>query len=98
MSDPLSIVAGLRRPQLLIRAARAGLASYNRSRDLKRLMRVSVAPAPDRAVAALLEEEQRLEETRQQGDATYSLTRHVDILIAMMAEARLLMRGAQGLV
>lgn len=48
MSDLLSIVAELKRPQLLIRAARAGLADYNRSRDLKRLIRTPEAPGPER--------------------------------------------------
>ena len=90
MSDLLSRVRSLRRPRLLVVAARAGLLAYDRNRDLKRLMRASNAPSPDRAVAALLAEEERLEETRCAGDARYSLTRHIDLLIAMMAEIRLL--------
>lgn len=92
MTDLLSIVAELKRPQLLIRAARAGLADYNRTRDLRRLMRTADAPAPERAVSALLAEEETLEETRRKGDAAYSFTRHIDVLIAMIAEARLLPR------
>lgn len=92
MTDLVQIITGLRRPQLLIRAARAGQADYNRTRDLKRLMRVQAAPAPDKALPLLLEEEGRLEEIRQKGDAAYSFVRHIDLLIAMMAEARLLPR------
>ena len=95
MTDLLSLVSDLRRPKLLIRAARAGLCDYNRNRDLKRLMRVSSPPSPDRAVTALMAEEERLDDTRRQGDANYSLTRHIEILIAMMAEARLLPRRAE---
>lgn len=94
MTDLLSIVTGLRRPQLLIRAARAGIADYSRGRDLKRLIRTPQAPSPDRAVTALLAEEERLEEHRRTGDAGYNLTRHIEVLIAMMAEARLLARAA----
>ncbi|MGC1488739.1 MAG: DUF6477 family protein [Albidovulum sp.] len=90
MTDLLSLVSELRRPRLLIRAARAGLGDYNRGRDLKRLIRTQSAPSPDRAVTALLAEEERLEETRRTGDAGYSLTRHIEILIAMIAESRLL--------
>ena len=92
MSDLLSVVSELRRPRLLIRAARAGLAEYNRNRDLKRLMRTAEAPTPDRALSALMAEEERIETTRQAGDASYSFLRHIDVLIAMMAEARLLPR------
>ena len=95
MTDLFSLVSDLRRPRLLIRAARAGLADYNRARDLKRLTRADSAPSPDRAVTWLIAEEERLEETRRQGDAGYSLSRHIEILIAMMAEARLLPRPAQ---
>nr|WP_240794063.1 DUF6477 family protein [Pseudorhodobacter turbinis] len=34
------------------------------------------------------------EETRRRGDAGYSIARHVDLLIAMMAELRLLRNHA----
>lgn len=95
MTDLLSVVSELRRPKLLIRAARAGLCDYNRNRDLKRLMRTASAPSPDRAVTALIAEEEQLEDTRRAGDASYNLTRHIEILIAMMAEVRLLPRRAE---
>jgi Family of unknown function (DUF6477) len=98
MTDLLNLVAQLRRPRLLIRAARAGQADYNRTRDLRRLVRSDATPSPDRAVSALLAEEERLEKTRQQGDAGYSLTRHIEVLIAMIAEARLLARQGEAQV
>lgn len=94
MSDLPSVMAQLRRPRLLIRAARAGLADYNRNRDLRRVMRVADAPAPERALPVLLQEEERIEQTRRDGDATYSFGRHIEILIAMMGEARLLPRAS----
>jgi len=86
-SDPLAAIAALRRPRVLIRAARAGLADYDRLRDLRRLARTSDIPGPDAALRRLLDEEGRLEATRQAGDASYSMTRHVDVMIAVMAEA-----------
>lgn len=89
---PLSVLNRLRRPKLLIRAARFGLADYNRDRDLKRLMRAAAAPAPSLAVPRLIEEEARLEDSRTSGGAAYSPARHVEVLIALMAEARLLPR------
>ena len=45
---------------------------------------------PAAALLQLLEMEVALNDQRQSEDAGYSLTRHVDILIAMMGEARLL--------
>ena len=90
MTDILSMVRDLRRPRLLIRAARAGVADYRRGRDLGRVMRTANAPAPDRALALLLAEEERMESTRRAGDASYSFLRHIELLIAMMGEARLL--------
>ncbi|HCQ63916.1 MAG TPA: hypothetical protein DIU07_01495 [Rhodobacteraceae bacterium] len=93
MSDhPLAVLSRLRRPKLLIRAARFGLDEYNRERDLRRLMRVPAVPAPRTAIPRLIEEEARLEDIRKCGGAAYSPARHVEVLIALMAEARLLPR------
>ena len=44
-------------------------------------------------MGSLLAEEDRLESTRTAGDATYSIQRHVAVLTALLAEARL-MAGA----
>lgn len=87
ISNPL---AQLRRPRLLIRAARFGLADYDRPRDLKRLMRLPQTPGPREALARLLEAEAGMEDTRKAGGAGYSPARHVELLIALIAEARLL--------
>ncbi len=90
MTDALDLLKTLRRPRLLIRAARFGIVDYNRDRDLKRLMKSASTPTPTRAVDSLMEEEARLEQIRKTGDGTYSVSRHVEVLIALMAEARLL--------
>lgn len=90
MTDFRSLLADLRRPRLLIRAARFGLADYRRDRDLRRL--IDVNTSPDRAFPCLLSEEERLEDTRRAGDAAYSVARHIEVLIALMAEVRLLPR------
>jgi hypothetical protein len=92
MNDFRALLADLRRPQLLIRAARCGLADYRRDRDLRRLL--DAQPSPDRAVRRLLSEEETMEATRRAGEAGYSVTRHIEVLIALMAEARLLPRAA----
>lgn len=93
MTDPKTLLNSLRRPSLLIRAARFGLTDYCRERDLRRLTRGTALPSPDRAMGFLMSEEQALEQTRRTGDATYSVTRHIDVLIALMGEARLLPQG-----
>ena len=90
MTDFRALLADLHRPQLLIRAARCGLAEYRRDRDLRRLL--NAQPSPDRAVRQLLNEEEALETTRKAGEAGYSVARHIDVLIALMAEVRLLPR------
>lgn len=90
MNDVTTLLNALRRPRLLIRAARFGLNDYNRNRDLKRVMRTSTAPSPSRAISTLIEEEAKIEETRRSGDATYNVKRHVELLIALMGEARLM--------
>ena len=91
MSDFRMMLANLRRPRLLMRAARFGLGDYRRERDLRRL--VDGTASPEVTVPRLIEVEEKLEATRVAGDASYSVARHIDVLIALLAEARLL-RGA----
>jgi len=90
MNDLMTMLKSLHRPRLLVRAARFGLADYSRERDLRRIMKESGLPSPGRALMSLMSEERHLEDKRKTGDAAYSIARHVEILIALMAEARLL--------
>lgn len=87
MSDTLSLVSALRRPKLLIRAARFGLSEYRRERDLRRLIRRPTSP--EAAIRYLLDEEHKLEQTRTEGRAYYCVTQHIEVLIALLAEVRL---------
>ena len=91
MTDFRALLSELRRPQMLIRAARYGLCDYRRDRDLRRLLH-GQTPSPSQTVPRLLSEEQQIEATRTAGDATYSIARHIEVLIALMAEVRLLPR------
>lgn len=88
-SEPVAGVARMRRPRLLIRAARFGLSDYSRKRDLRRVMRMSELPRPGAALRALMAEEMALDQARRAGEATYSVARHLELLIALLAEARL---------
>ena len=88
MHDFRIFLSQLRRPRLLVRAARHGLQDYRRDRDLARLIRTTANTRPEVALEALFETEEMLEATRRAGDANYSIARHFEVLIAMMAEAR----------
>jgi len=81
----------LRRPRLLIRAARFGLSDYRRERDLRRLLGEGLVQNGAHRLARLLDLEAELDDTRRAGLATYRPARHVEALSALMFEARLLM-------
>lgn len=80
----------LHRPRLLIRAARMGLDDYSRPRDLRRLLKTADLPPPSRALDQLMEVEAQLEALRTDGNGNYSVIRHVEVMIALMAEIQLL--------
>jgi hypothetical protein len=88
MIDLMTLLRGLRRPALLIRAARIGQGDYVRRRDLARILRTSRLPASGAAVMALMEREAELDERRRSGAAGYTVAAHVEVLAALMAEAR----------
>ena len=92
MTDFRTLLADLRRPRLLIRAARFGVADYKRDRDLRRLINASTRATPEAAIPQLISAEEHMEETRRAGDAAYSVSRHIEVLIALIAETRLLPR------
>ena len=94
MQDVLSMLQALRRPRLLMRAARIGADDYSRTTHLPRLMGYGVLPRHGAALLKLMELESDLNTQRISGNTSYSLVKHVDVLIAMVGEARVL-RAAQ---
>ena len=88
MTDIMSLLRGLHRPALLIRAARIGQRDYVRRRDLARILRTGRLPAPGAAIMALMEREAELDERRRDGASGYVAATHIDVLAALMAEAR----------
>ncbi|HKK34768.1 MAG TPA: DUF6477 family protein [Paracoccaceae bacterium] len=80
--------AALRRPRLLVRAAKAGAALYRRERDLAPLLPAMATSARKAAdVASRLEAaEAELEALRMAGAPDYPLRRHVAVLSALLAE------------
>jgi hypothetical protein len=90
MQDILTRVEGLKRPPLLVRAARFGLDDYNREGQLPRLLCLLAPPRSGEAILRLLDIEAGLEDARLSHSADYSAARHIEIIVALMAEARLL--------
>lgn len=90
MNDLLTKLDTLKRPRLLIRAARLGMAEYRRDVHLRRHLGQGPLPRSGAALARLVEIESGLNDQRRERDAGYSPVKHVDLLIAMMAEARIL--------
>lgn len=88
MQDLISMLNALHRPRLMMRAARIGAETYHRASHLGRVLGYGVLPRPAPALIKLMEIEAILEDQRTTADASYSLTRHVDVLIAMVSEAR----------
>ncbi len=80
--------AALRRPRLLIQAARAGQQAWRRERDLPKALRADRCPAPGLCLPRLRAEEAILNESRMLQDAEYDMQRHVLLMIAILAEMR----------
>lgn len=78
--------SGLRRPALLVAAARKGQAGWRRARDLKRALKREDLPPPAVALRLLYQDEAHLNEARIAGAAEYDLQRHVLLVIAILAE------------
>lgn len=90
MADPISFLKTLRRPRLLVQAARLGLSEYNRDKVLRRLTRGTAATSAKGTVHSLLAVEANLEDARKRGDASYNVSRHIEVLVALLAEFRIL--------
>lgn len=90
MRDIFAILETIRRPRLLMQAARHSLSAYRRNRDLQRLIGRETTPA--QAVAQLITVEEQVEHIRRSGDANYSAARHIELLTALIAEASRLPR------
>ena len=90
MKDILGLLQDIRRPRLLIRAARLGAEEYRRDRHLQRLLGYGSLPRSAVALLRLIEIEREMNDQRREADAGYSLSRHLDVLIAMVGEANIL--------
>lgn len=87
---------GLRRPRLLIAAARHGQQAYRRGRDLRRLMRDDMLPPAGQAVAWLTAREAAMDHARHARLPEWDLQTHILLLIALLHEMQLADRDAGG--
>lgn len=94
MNDLLKKLDNMKRPRLLIRAARIGMTEYRRDVDLRRHFGPGPLPRSGAALERLVELESGINDQRRARNASYSSITHVDVLIAMMGEARI-MRTSQ---
>lgn len=76
--------APIRRPRILLEAARRCAKGYSRETMLPRLLGASSA----RVVALLRVQEERLEQDRRMRESTYSAQAHVEVLSALLAERK----------
>ena len=88
MQDALTILHKLRRPKMLMRAAQIGVAEYKRVAHLPRLLGYGRMPKQSEAILKLIEIEKNLKALRKAGESADNMLRHIDVMIAIVGEAR----------
>lgn len=88
MQDIQTRLSQIKRHRLLISAAQAGQSSYRRKPHLRRLMG-RLPSTHTEALISLIELEQHHNDKRQTRDLSYTAAAHIDVLIALQAEAAL---------
>lgn len=90
MKDISTRLREMRRPPLLIRAARIAAQDYCRDPHLGRVLGADRAPRAAAALMELLDIEAALDVSRRKREAGYTVGQHVAVLTAVLGEARLL--------
>lgn len=98
MLDLYTRIATLKRPPLLARAARFGVDDYRRGTHLRRILRCDTLPRHGQAIVKLLDIESEMDTLRRSNSAGYRPAHHVEVLIAISGEARLMRATAPHLV
>lgn len=82
-----TMLRALKRPKLLIRAARSGASRYRREKHAK----LASAGGKDHSkfFSELMEQERDLEWNRRSGGSDYNVQKHIIVLSALIVEARL---------
>lgn len=90
MFDLETRIARLKRPTLLARAARFGLAEFRRETHLGPILQVERLPRPAEAIMQLLDIEATMNAQRLANAGDYCVALHVNVLIAIASEAQLM--------
>lgn len=90
MQDVVNYMGTMTRPRLIVRAARIGAEEYRREASLPRILQDPRLPKYAEALIRLREIEEEMNAMRVVNDANYSLPKHIDVLISMIGETRLL--------
>lgn len=88
MQDIVTRALSLKRHSLLVEAAQSVGPDYPHGRLLRRLVGAEFSTRPIRALVCLLDQEAEHEARRRSGDAGYSPRKHIEVLVAVIAEAR----------
>lgn len=90
MNNPVAEVMArlsyMKRPSLLVTAARAGVMTYNRERSLRRILKTTGTPALLKGLTMLLDEEQIQNDLRRTGSGLYDVSHHIELMIALIAD------------
>ncbi len=89
MQDLVSRLLRLKRHSLLLRAARIGQGKFRRNRHLRCILNLEKTPTNAAALALLLDLEHAIHHASKTDDPGYSFARHLEILVALLAEAEL---------
>lgn len=89
MKDINSHINHLRRPALLVRAAKHGVDFYDRNTHLRKYIAQDPYPGPGAVLMKLFEIEREQNDARREKRGDYAPSEHVDVLVAIMGEAQL---------
>ena len=89
MQDIMTQISQLKRPDLLVRAARFGIDEYSRTRHLPRFINVDPMPSPGQALVGLFDYERSVNADRLARRGGYDAGHHIQVLVAIMAESQL---------
>ncbi|MFQ1702222.1 DUF6477 family protein [Loktanella agnita] len=90
MLDIYARIRNLKRPNLLARAARFGVDDYRRDIHLRRILKLETLPRNAEALINLLDIETEMDAARVNRSGSYSPSKHVEVLIAIAGETRLM--------
>ena len=84
--QPQDVYVAIKRPKTLLLAAKIGLKTYSRNKELKRLFKMRTAPQPPHALGMLRTREIDLEKARKKGKAAYDMKVHIQVMTALLQE------------